>query len=76
MKMKTFEMLDGYEKEYEGMLKAGLTALIDQKGKAGVTFKEDNLIYQLKTHLGIKVDLLSQSAASAPKVKEVTEYQM
>ena len=73
--MPEFKIIPGYEEEFENVLRAGLDALVDKKTKAGITFKEDNMIFQLKTHLGIKVDLLSQRD-TAPKVKEVTEYQM
>lgn len=73
--MPEFKVLDGYEKVFEDVLRAGLNALTEQRSTTGVTFQEDNMIYQLKTHLGIKVDLLSQRD-TAPKVKEVTEYQM
>jgi len=73
--MPEFKVIEGYEKEFEDVLRAGLDRLISMKSSTGINFKEDNMIYQLKTHLGIKVDLLSQRN-TAPKVKEVTEYQM
>lgn len=58
--METFKMLEGYEAEYKTMLEKELDRLVDKKICAGVTFKEDNMIFQLKTHLGIDVDLVSR----------------
>jgi hypothetical protein len=63
--MKTFEMIDGYDAEYKAMLENELQRLVDKKGHGGISFKEDNMIFQLKTHLGIKTDLLSQQKTIA-----------
>jgi hypothetical protein len=71
MKMKTFEMLEGYDAEYKAMLETELARLVDKKPAGGVTFKEDNMIFQLKTHLGIKVDLVSQRKTDKPKDKDI-----
>jgi hypothetical protein len=69
--MKTFEMLTGYEAEYETMLKTELDRLISKKKGTGITFKEDNMIYQLSIHLGITVDLLSQRETKTAAVKDI-----
>jgi hypothetical protein len=55
MIMETFKMLEGFEAEYKAMLETELARLIDKKSCDGVSFKEDNFIYQLKTELGIEV---------------------
>jgi len=52
-------------------MKNELQRLVDKKAGAGVHFKEDNFIYQLKTHLGIEVDLVSQRKADTPKDKDI-----
>ena len=74
-----FEMLDGYEAEYDTMFRNELERLIEKKCTTGITYKEDNMIFQLKTHLGIDVDLLSQQqgpgpAKAADKDIEVESY--
>jgi hypothetical protein len=68
---KTFEMVEGYDAEYNKMLYLELERLVSAKKHEGITAKEDNMIYQLKTHLGIKVDLLSQRTGSAPIAEKV-----
>jgi hypothetical protein len=70
--METFKMLDGYEDEYATMLKNELGRLVEKKSHGGgITFKEDNLVFQLKTHLDIDVDLVSQRVAKAAKTKDI-----
>ena len=68
--MEPFDILQDYDEEYNAVLKAGLDALIAKKSSQGITFKEDNMIFQLKSYLGIKVDLLSQRE-DAPKTKDI-----
>ena len=72
--MRQFQVIEGYEKEYEDVLRAGLDALIAKKSSTGITFKEDNMIFQLKTHLGIKVELLSQQTAAKTKDIGIESY--
>jgi hypothetical protein len=71
MNMKTFEMLDGYGDEYKTMLDNELGRLVEKKSLGGITFKEDNMIFQLKTHLGIDVDLVSQRVTKKVAEKDI-----
>jgi hypothetical protein len=64
MKTGTFEMLNGYENEYNAMLQNELERLVALKKGTGITHLEDNMIFQLKTHLGIDTNLLSQKKAA------------
>jgi hypothetical protein len=73
MNMETFKLLDGYGDEYKTMLDNELTRLVEKKRHGGgVTFKEDNMIFQLKTHLGI--DLVSQAPTADVKDIGVSAY--
>jgi hypothetical protein len=72
MNMETFKMLDGYGDEYRTMLDNELGRLVEKKSHGGgITFKEDNMIFQLKTHLGIDVDIVSQRAKTVAKTKDI-----
>jgi hypothetical protein len=71
MNMGTFICLDGYENEYDTMLKNELDRLLEMKTGTGITYKEDNMIFQIKTHLGIDVDLLSQRASKSAADKDI-----
>jgi hypothetical protein len=55
---KTFEMVEGYDAEYNKMLFEEIDRLITAKKHNGITFKEDNMMHQLADHLGIELVIL------------------
>jgi hypothetical protein len=67
--METFEMLEGYDEAYTSMLECALDGLTEKAKTSGLSMKEDNMRHQLKRHLGINTNLLSESAG--PKVKDI-----
>lgn len=70
--METFKKLDGYGDEYKTMLDNELGRLVEKKRHGGgITAKEDNMVYQLKNHLGIEVDLVSQRPGKTAKDKDI-----
>jgi hypothetical protein len=55
---KTFEMVEGYDDEYNKMLNSEVERLIADKKHNGITFREDNMMHQLADHLGIELVIL------------------
>lgn len=55
---KTFEMVEGYDTEYNKMLYSEVERLIAAKKHNGITYKEDNMMHQLAEHLGIELTIL------------------
>jgi hypothetical protein len=56
MDAKKFEVPEGYESLLLEMTKRELAYLKDKKSGAGVHFKEDNMIHQLKTFIAANSD--------------------
>ncbi len=67
--MELFAPIEGYEDEYLGLLHAALDAMLERKRTGGTTFKEDNMVFQLRTYLGIETNLISQQVT--PKTKDI-----
>lgn len=63
-------ILADYDEVYDATMNLALDALTAKKSSQGITAKEDNMIFQLKTYLGIDTNLLSQRD-DAPKTKDI-----
>ncbi len=68
--MELFMPIEGYEDEYLGLLHAALDAMTERKHTGGLTFKEDNMLFQLKTYLSIETNPTSQQQVT-PKTKDI-----
>ncbi len=75
--MEFFQPIEGYEDEYLGLLHAALDAMTERKHTGGLTFKEDNMLFQLKTYLGIETNPPSFNWIKqqvTPKTKDIIRY--